>query len=587
MNDVPWSLHQLAEVLAAFSIDDPDAVRSAVDRVAEAVDAEVALLIDGGRVGYAIGVTPQERAELSGSAATRPTVCRLRAGEVHLSWSPLGEDGLLVIGRADEPFDLEERSMLRAMARSIDLGAQVVAAVRSERRARGALDSALDAAVHQATHDDLTGLPNRATVIEELARRLSTRDPSAAVLFVDVDRFKQVNDAHGHAAGDRYLAEVARRLRGAVRDGDLVGRLAGDEFIVVSDRTGPGQAERLADRLLAVMARPMDLEGRLLVPSASVGIAVWPTAGPDGDPHGRPPAADSLVDDADLAMYRAKQQGRGRAARFEPSLREAARRRVEVEVELSRALAGDELEVWFQPVVRLADREVMGLEALVRWRHPVRGLLQPDEFVPVAEETGQVVAIDDHVLRRSCELVAAWNAERPGAPLSLSTNVSARSFADPTLPHRVAAALDHSGLPARDLFLEITESVMMEESIAETATMEQLVDLGVRLAVDDFGTGYSSLRYLKRFPVGVLKVDRSFTEGLGVDRENEAIVRAVVGLARSLRLATTAEGVESEEHVERLRDLGCEYGQGFLFGRPADAATTARLWRADSSEPAR
>ena len=488
-----------------------------------------------------------------------------------------------MIGRADEPFDLEERSMLRAMARSITLGAQVLAAVGSERRARGALDSALDAAVHQATHDDLTGLPNRALVIEELGRRLRSAGPGVAVLFIDVDRFKQVNDAHGHEAGDLYLSEVAARLQGSVREGDLVGRLAGDEFIVVSDRVGPGEAERLAERLFAALARPLDLEGRSLVPSASVGIAVWPSPDAGAGSGGPPPDPEVLVGDADLAMYRAKEQGRGRAARFEPSLRELARRRVAVEVELSRALAEDELEVWFQPVVRLDDRTVVGLEALVRWRHPVRGLLSPDEFVGVAEETGQVVAIDDHVLRRACRQVAAWNEHRAGEPLQLSTNVSARSFSDPTLPDRVAEALGRSGLPASDLFLEITESVMMEEAAADATTMERLVDLGVRLAVDDFGTGYSSLRYLQRFPVGVLKVDRSFTWGLGVDRGNEAIVGAVVGLARSLGLASTAEGVESEEQVLHLRALGCEYGQGYLFGRPADAAATEQLLRADSS----
>jgi EAL domain-containing protein (putative c-di-GMP-specific phosphodiesterase class I) len=290
--------------------------------------------------------------------------------------------------------------------------------------------------------------------------------------------------------------------------------------------------------------------------------------------------AETLVDNADLAMYVAKQAGRGRAVRFDRSLRTAVRERAGLEVELRQALERGGIEAFYQPVVRLGDAAVVGFEALARWRHPERGLIPPDVFVPIAEETGLIAEVDRRVLRDACGRIAAWNRVRPADPWSVSVNVSARTFADPGLPDEVAGALAHSGLAAGHLFLEITETVMMEEADSSVEVLERLTELGVRLAVDDFGTGYSSLRYLRDLPVAILKLDRSFVGGLGRERDDRAIVEAVVHLARSLRLSVTAEGVETPHQAAVLTALGCPYGQGFLFGRPVPAdAIDPRPWR--------
>jgi EAL domain-containing protein (putative c-di-GMP-specific phosphodiesterase class I) len=299
----------------------------------------------------------------------------------------------------------------------------------------------------------------------------------------------------------------------------------------------------------------------------SIGVA---RAGPDDN-------AEALLANADLAMYRAKQTGRGRHEHYDHRLRVAAQRRARAEHELRRALARDELVVHYQPVVELPGRSVVGVEALVRWQRPDGTLVQPGEFIPVAEETGLISEIDVVVLRTACSDAVPWRSSDDRGPLTVAVNLSAQRFSDPALPDVVASVLDDTGLQASRLFLEITESTMMEEHEGTTATMERLLGLGVQLAIDDFGTGYSSLRYLKRFPVGALKIDRSFVDGLGADRDDEAIVEAVTGLARSLRLGAIGEGVETEVQCRRLEELGCRLAQGYLFGRPADAATTRRL----------
>jgi diguanylate cyclase (GGDEF)-like protein len=438
--------------------------------------------------------------------------------------------------------------------------------------ARSALDDALDQAMHRATHDPLTGLPNRGRVLEQLEQMLRLRRAvggrgRVTVFFVDVDRFKQINDLHGHAVGDRFLCEVGQRLRSAVRDQDLVGRLAGDEFVVVSAALAAERAEELADRLVRSLSSPTVVDGRVLTPSVSVGLA---RAGAGDD-------AETVLNNADLAMYRAKQRGRARYERFDRTLRDAADRRAMTEAELRRAIGGGELAVHLQPIVRLADGRITDFEALVRWEHPTRGLLLPADFVPVAEESGQIAEIDALSLRLACHEAALWPDPPEGSPLGLGVNVSARRFADPALPDDVAHVLGDTGLDPRRLHLEITESVILEELDSAYETMRRLLDLGVCIAIDDFGTGYSSLRYLKRFPVGVLKIDRSFVDGLGEDRDDEVIVEAVISMADALGIEVIGEGVETVVQANRLLELGCPRGQGFLVGRPTDPATAAHL----------
>jgi diguanylate cyclase (GGDEF)-like protein len=579
-------LQVLAEVLSAFSVDDPDAIDRVVDRIAESVDAEVVMLVRRGRVAASVGVTDAARADLVAAAGTRPILMHLAGFGPHddtalsVCWSPLDGDDVVAVGRFGEPFDLEERSLLRAIGRSLALSFRALDALDAERLARDELDRALAVATHRATHDQLTGLPARELVIEALDRRLLGASPleleRTFVFFLDVDRFKQVNDVHGHAIGDEFLVALAHRLRAAAGTGDLCGRLAGDEFALVSSQVSLESAEAKAAELLRVLVDPLEIDGRSIVPSISIGLA---RAAP-GD------LAETLVDDADLAMYRAKQTGRGRVVVFDPALREATEQRAGIEADLRQALRGPgEFVPYFQPVVDLGARRIVGFEALVRWLHPTQGVIPPDLFVPVAEDTGQIVHIDARMLRSACARLAEWRRIPGMGRLTISVNTSARSFSDPLLPSRVAEALDLAGLSAEALLLELTESVMMDEGSGDSETVQHLVDLGVRLAVDDFGTGYSSLRYLREFPVAVLKVDRSFTSQLGEDREVEVIVESIVGMARSLGLAVTAEGVETEAQAERLVDLGCGYAQGYLYGRPVDAetATGVLLDQADVS----
>ncbi|MFM7069063.1 MAG: putative bifunctional diguanylate cyclase/phosphodiesterase, partial [Actinomycetes bacterium] len=342
---------------------------------------------------------------------------------------------------------------------------------------------------HKADYDALTELPNRRKVTAELARlldaaRLSPVAHPVTVLFIDLDRFKQVNDAHGHAVGDQLLRGVAERLRRHVRDQDIVGRLAGDEFVLIVDGRGLRDGQQLAQRLIDELKAPLEVGSRVLTPSISVGVA---EASPNDD-------AEAVLSSADLAMYRAKQLGRGRVETFDQSLREISQKRASAETDLRRAISAGEFAVFFQPSVRLLDRRVVGVEALVRWIHPERGVITPDEFIPVAEETGAITEIDTFVLREACRQVAEWGrSDEAFADMSLSVNMSARQFTDPKLVATVRDALQASGLRAEQLYLEITERVMMEDGTSTTA-IAGLGELGVRLAVDDFGTGYSSLR---------------------------------------------------------------------------------------------
>ena len=416
---------------------------------------------------------------------------------------------------------------------------------------------------HQAVHDPLTGLPNRARFVEQLRDALTQPqgDGRVAVLFVDLDHFKVVNDSLGHAAGDRLLVAIADRLRTATRPSDTLARFASDEFTILCEGVrDEATAFELANRVAVAIAKPVPLvEGEVFV-SASVGIALS-----TGDME----TPETLLRNADAAMHRAKDQGRARAGLYDANAHDQAVRQLRTGNDLHRALERGELRMHYQPIMSLETGRVSGFEALLRWEHPERGLVRPDEFVSLAEETGLVVPIGSWALEVACRQAASWHAH--GAPVTISVNLSPRQLAEPTLVESVAAVLARSGINPTAVWLEITESTLMRDAESAVVTLRALRALGVHLSVDDFGTGYSSMSYLKRFPVESLKVDRSFIDGLGRDPEDSAICTAVVSLAHALGLRAVAEGVETPEQLAELRTLGCEMGQGYLFGRPAPA----------------
>jgi diguanylate cyclase (GGDEF)-like protein/PAS domain S-box-containing protein len=415
---------------------------------------------------------------------------------------------------------------------------------------------------HQAIHDPLTGLPNRLLFVERLRRALAEdRAAHTAILFLDLDHFKVINDSLGHSAGDRLLVTIADRLRNAVRPNDTVARFGGDEFTVLCRGVPDEQvAADIAQRIAAAVAKPVQLaEGEVYV-TISVGIAL---AGADLE------TPETLLRNADAAMYRAKEQGRARIEVYNSGTRDQAVTQLRTGNELRRALEHGELRVHYQPILDLGSSRVSGFEALARWQHPERGLVGPDQFIPLAEETGLIVPIGRWVLEQACAQAAEWQAG--GAPVSISVNLSMRQLAEPALPQTLADTLARTGVDPSRVWLEITESTLMRDAESAVRMLHRLRDLGVHLAVDDFGTGYSSMTYLKRFPVSSLKVDRSFVDGLGRETEATAICTAVVRLAHALGMGAVAEGVETPEQLEALRDLGCEFAQGFLFGRPAPA----------------
>ena len=418
-----------------------------------------------------------------------------------------------------------------------------------------------------ALHDALTGLPNRVLFVDHVRRalaRLERRAESVAVLFIDLDRFKVINDSLGHGAGDALLVEAARRLQTVLRAHDAVARFGGDEFVVLcDDLTDSQQAVSIAERIVTVLSRPFALDGTEAYTSASVGIAFT------SDPDAR---AEDLLRDADAAMYRAKTSGRNGYEVFDEDMRTRAVVRLELESQLRRALERDELRVHYQPQVNLADDRIAGVEALVRWQHPDRGLLPPADFLPLAEETGLIADVDAWVLEQACAQAKAWSDAHPTLHrLTMSVNISGRQLAQPGLARTVARVLTRTGLPPSRLCLEMTESVLMDDVGTASAALEALKRLGVQIAVDDFGTGYSSLAHLSRFPVDVLKVDRSFVAGLSDAAESWSMVAAVLSLSRALGLTTIAEGVEHEHQLGALRSLGCEVAQGYRFARPQPA----------------
>jgi diguanylate cyclase (GGDEF)-like protein/PAS domain S-box-containing protein len=427
---------------------------------------------------------------------------------------------------------------------------------------------------HEALHDPLTGLPNRRLLLERLSGALERgrrRGGGTALLFLDLDRFKLVNDSLGHPVGDRLLAAVAERLRGAVAPADIVARFGGDEFAVLLDGApGAEAALRTAEGIQRALAAPVALDGFEVFTSASIGIAV---SGAQAD------GPEALLRGADAAMFRAKAGGPGRCELYDRAMHARALARLRMETDLRRALDRGEVTAHYQPIVSLATGRVCGVEALARWRHPERGWVRPDEFVPAAEETGLILDLGRRVLGEACRRAGEWSAH--GGGLHVSVNLSVKQLAQADLVEQVRRILDESGMDPARLRLEVTESVLVENPAAAAATLGRLKDLGVRVMMDDFGTGYSSLSALHRLPLDGLKVDRSFVQAMGQDGRAGQVVASVLALARGLGLEVVAEGIERPDQLAGLRLLGCDAGQGFLFAPPADADALRDLLAAD------
>ena len=421
----------------------------------------------------------------------------------------------------------------------------------------------------QALHDPLTGLANRdlfADRVEHaLARTTRARDAVDALILLDLDDFKTVNDSLGHAAGDQLIRSVAERIAGSLRPADTAGRLGGDEFGLLLEGLGdPSEAVAIAERVREQVERPHRLTDKTVTTSASLGITYLDDAA----------TADEALRNADLAMYRAKSLGKGRVARYELALHTSAVRRLDIRSALDSAVANGEMDVHLQPVVDLASGHVAAVEALLRWTHPVFGVLPPDDFIPIAEETGAIEAIGEWALRRAATWLVTQH-EAGHTRVSVSINLSPAQLHDGRFVAAVAAVLLDTGLPPRSLAFEITEQALMAER--SWIELDALHRLGVRIAVDDFGTGYASLAYLSRLTVDVLKIDRSFVEQLGTGERGRAVPRAIIQLSSSLDIEVIAEGIETIAQLDELRDLGCRYGQGYLFARAADVDAIAAV----------
>ena len=605
--------HGVAQVLAeAATID--EAVPRLLQALAESMDWELgaAWLVDGdagglrcralwrsesieasefrelsGRLVIRRGVGPLGRVWSSGrpssseDAVQEPGYPRAEAaareGLHGALWLPIGGGGAEVFGVIEfysrDPNRLDE-ALLRTLA---TIGSQIGEYFR-RRRAEERL-------AHQALHDHLTDLPNRTLLLDRLGQALERskrRGSAVAVLYMDIDDFKLINDSLGHHVGDELLVQFAARMRAALRTGDTVGRaqgetvarFGGDEFVVLcEDIANEADVLGIADRLGRELAQPTIVGDHELTVTVSIGVAF--AAGGDATP-------DALIRDADAALYRAKERGRARHELFDEAMRTRVRQRVGTEAALRRAIEGGELRLHYQPIVAVDDGAIHGVEALVRWEHPDRGLVSPAEFIPLAEESGLIVPLGRRVIEDACRQAARWqrsHADRAG--LSVSVNLSTRQLADRELVPTVSRILRSTALPPGCLTLEITESLLMQDVESSIDILRALKALGVRLSLDDFGTGYSSLGHLKRFPLDILKLDRSFVSSLSDDSDAPAIIAAVIEMARALRMQVIAEGVETEAQLATLRSLGCDLAQGYHFARPLAAeAVTDLLQRA-------
>jgi diguanylate cyclase (GGDEF)-like protein len=473
-----------------------------------------------------------------------------------------------VIQRQYRQRDAAERALKRAQRnlehrveqRTLEL-ARVNAGLQAEVAERRLADQRV---VHMAHHDALTGLPNRTLFADRVGQaiaRAHRRDGKIAVLFLDLDRFKNVNDSLGHAIGDLLLTAVAERLTNCLREEDTAARLGGDEFIIsLPDVADAGEAAHVAARILAELAKPFTIANHQLHADGSIGIALYPA---DGD------TAETLMRNADTAMYHAKESGRANYQFFSAQMTERVSRRLSTETDLRRALERGEFALHYQPLIDLAAGRVSGAEALLRWPQNEHRLMSPTEFIPIAEDTGLIIPLGEWVLLEACSQAQVWQARHPG--LKISVNLSARQFRQKDLIGMIERVLGETGLAPALLELELTESMLMHHAEETIGILTRLDEMGVRLAIDDFGTGYSSLSYLKRFPIHSLKIDRSFVRDISTEPDDAAIVTAIVAMARSLNLDVTAEGVETDEQAAFLRSLACHHAQGYHFGRPMSA----------------
>jgi diguanylate cyclase (GGDEF)-like protein len=492
------------------------------------------------------------------------------------------DSALEVLDESAADLDLADETLAtarRMVQRSLDVTlVRMCQSFEDERRrAHEELTSREKELVFLATHDALTGLPNRTLIldrIEQTLRRARHKQEPVAALFVDLDNFKAINDSLGHGTGDELLCAVAERLEGVIRETDALGRMGGDEFVVVAEglslAAGP---ELVAERLLEAFNEPFVLgeDGESLVHAkASIGIAT-----------GVRPSAEELLRDADIAMYRSKWSGKGRYLVFESGMEDEVQSRLELEMDLQVALDNEEFFLVYQPTFDLQTMTPTGVEALIRWRRPGRGVAQPEEFIPLLEETRQIVDVGAWVLKEACAQAAGWQEE--GRPLELSVNVSALQLDTDDLIDHVTEALRESGLAPESLTLEITETTLMSNAEETARRLQELKQLGIRIAVDDFGTGYSSLGHLRQFPVDVLKIDRSFVSQLGDGGEGEILLHTLLQLGKALEIETTAEGIERPQDLSLIREKDCDNGQGFLFTRPLsaqDAESFFRQWPA-------
>lgn len=426
---------------------------------------------------------------------------------------------------------------------------------------------------HAAYHDALTGLPNRNYFIDTLKQLLeqsrTNTESHFAVLFLDLRSFKTINDSLGHSLGDRLIKNVATRLSGMVREADMVGRFSGDKFgIILTDLLSRDEATGFADRLAKRLAEPYTLEGRQVFTSAKIGIAYG---------NSKYPEAEDILRDADIAMYYAKDNEENYVI-FDQKMHVRAVTRLQLETDLRFAIERKEFELFYQPIIALETAKLVGFEALVRWNHPQRGLVPPNEFISIAENTGLIIPMTVQILYSACSQTVKWQQKWPDIrPLSIAVNLSGKHFGHPALVDQIKTVVDETGIEASNLKLELTESAVMENAETAILMLQQIKEIGVQVSIDDFGTGYSSLSYLHRFPIDLLKVDRSFVSAMEENSENGEIVRTVIALAKALSLKVVAEGIESIHQFHQLRILGCEYGQGYLFSKPLPVAEIERL----------
>ncbi|GIE97375.1 putative bifunctional diguanylate cyclase/phosphodiesterase [Paractinoplanes rishiriensis] len=561
-----WSTHQLTEFFAAVCAaqDEETAAGMAVERATEILEAEIGAVVLDGRVRRAWGV---ERDHLAEALAGAPSLRAIRVPglpEMCVSTAAFGSEyqGELMVARTGDQLDPEERQLLQAMAQSLGLALHNIMLLSAERRLReerereAAERFALLESLREARHDSLTALPTRVLFLEMLSERVRVPAP-ASVLFIDLDRFKAVNDSLGHAAGDELLGHVAARIRGCLRPGDAGARLGGDEFAVLLGDTTAEDAVPVAWRLIESIRRPFRIAGKDVFIGASIGIATHSTAGTD-------PAG--LLDNADVAMYRAKKDGPGKVVVFAPQMHAEALARLTLSGDLQQALALGEFRLQYQPLIDLATGLPAGVEALVRWHRPDGRYTLPGDFLPAAEENGLIVDIGNWVLHTACQQTAQWRRSTPD--LTLNVNISGRQLTDPGFPGEVERMLRRSGLPAAAVTLELAESVLMGNPEEALPHLAGLKSLGVGVAIDDFGVGHSSLSYLQRLPVDEIKIDRAFLRRPEPTTRDLAVVRAIVDLAHALRLRTVVEGVETEAQRVAMHRLGCDLGQGHHLCRP-------------------